>query len=456
MRREPRDIESALLVHAPWNPRASITPASVEDLTASIRTDGLIQRIVVIPTADARYYVIAGNRRLVACREAGLESVPCEVLDVDERTAKRMTLLENLQRQDADPILEADLIAGLTADGMTIEEIAAETGRGEKWVWRRQQLIHLSDGWRQLVDKKNITVDCLEHVASYPEAVQKQALEDSASCDGECGSIAWCDVRHLFARACFEIKNAPFRKDDCKNCSCNSANAPMLFDFGDAHPKFGECLSSECFEKKKTKFFKDAVSKAEKRGERIVRVKSYFDIPNYWKSKNVKSETNSVLYVVEKDGKVERLAWSVPPVVVDMADREADKAAKAAERARKKAYKKLVDWLDENDARFQEIVRAHVTGGEAMDDGVRAVLLGAAFGMTEFDGGCLLCKAALEAVANGWACCVDMTGFCGELKFHLKNMLSGYERKSAMLDIVKVFPEIKDVIPPDDVELMTK
>ena len=169
MNRTPLEIHEEDLVHAPWNPRAAITPADVADLTESIKKDGLIQRLAVIADKDdGHYVVIAGNRRLVACRAAGLAFIPCELLDVDIQTAKRMTLIENLQRKDVDPLMEADLIHGLTTDGMTIAEIATETGRGDKWVWRRQQLVHLNKVWRDLVSKGiNFTVDCLERVASY-------------------------------------------------------------------------------------------------------------------------------------------------------------------------------------------------------------------------------------------------------------------------------------------------
>ena len=159
MKRTPIEVKGIQLRHAPWNPRAAISPESVEDLTASIRTDGLIQRLAVVVDPDKslgldgyeHYIVIAGNRRFVACVQAGLDSIPVEVMDVDIQTAKRMTLIENLQRRDVDPLMEAELIRGLTEDGMTIEQIAAETGRGEKWVWRRQQLTALSQKWRDVV-----------------------------------------------------------------------------------------------------------------------------------------------------------------------------------------------------------------------------------------------------------------------------------------------------------------
>lgn len=146
--RSATELDINLLRHAPWNPRPEITEDDVKDITASILTSGLIQRIVVmVDPEDARYYiVIAGNRRLVACRAAGLKTVPVDIIDCPVEEAKRKTLIENLQRKDVDPIMEADLIAGLVSSGMTEEEIAAETGRGNKWVWRRKQLQNLSDG----------------------------------------------------------------------------------------------------------------------------------------------------------------------------------------------------------------------------------------------------------------------------------------------------------------------
>lgn len=113
------------------------------------------------------YLIVAGHRRFKACVDAKLSPIPCDVINCDEAAAKRVAIIENLQRKDVDPLMEADLIAGLLEGGMTQAEIAAETGRSERWVVRRANLRKLSPSWRKRVeDGEDISIDCLEHVAA--------------------------------------------------------------------------------------------------------------------------------------------------------------------------------------------------------------------------------------------------------------------------------------------------
>ena len=139
--RERREIAIGQLKAAPWNPRGEIAPESVADLAASIRSLGMIQPLVAMVGEDGEATLIAAHRRLAAARLAGLDRVPCDVLvGVDEATARRMTFIENLQRRDADPLLESERVGSLVKSGMTQGEIASETGRGERWVARRLNL----------------------------------------------------------------------------------------------------------------------------------------------------------------------------------------------------------------------------------------------------------------------------------------------------------------------------
>lgn len=151
LERKRIEVAAHQLRSAPWNPRPEITSESVADITASIREIGLIQPLVVMKDPEKKpvggvdfYLVVAGHRRFKACVDAGLSPIPCDVIDCDVPMAKRVTMIENLQRKDVDPLMEADLIAGLIEGGMTQAEIAAETGRGEKWVARRANLVKLS------------------------------------------------------------------------------------------------------------------------------------------------------------------------------------------------------------------------------------------------------------------------------------------------------------------------
>ena len=275
LKRERIEASAHQLRPAPWNPRPEITSESVADITASIRELGLIQPLVVMrdpvkkPFGGTDFYlVVAGHRRFRACVDAGLSPIPCDLVDCDEQTAKRVTMIENLQRKDADPLMEADLIAGLLADGMTQAEIAAETGRGERWVARRANLVKLSESWRKRIEKgEKITVDCLEHVAAYPEEVQEKCKDCQSGYYSDSGrGLQWCDCRWTFQRETQDLHGVVFDTAKCKTCPNNSGCYQDLFDDTVSKDNLGKCLDAKCFERMTAEAIDAAVeAKAEKR-----------------------------------------------------------------------------------------------------------------------------------------------------------------------------------------------
>ena len=310
--RTPMNIPAATLRIAPWNPRNKITPDSVADLTASIRKDGLIQRLVVVKDGDA-YIIVAGNRRFVACCAAGLDPIPCELLDVSIEQAKRLTFIENLQRQDADPLLESDLVAMLVADGMTLAEIAAETGRGDRWVARRANLRKLSQEWRKLLSKGHrITVDLLERAAAYPADIQDAVAKDLKEWELRRG-LRWNDVGDDFRILCCSLEDAAFPRKDCTNCPNNSACAPLLFaDEDDYSPKkYGRCLDRQCYERHHAEHVEAIVAKAEKNGYPVERVAKDDDVPMYWNLSDRRDDGHPVLWVFKKYDNRLHCGWGI-------------------------------------------------------------------------------------------------------------------------------------------------
>ena len=89
-------------------PRKDFDPEALADLTDSIRTHGILQPLAVRQIAGGRYQIIAGERRWRAAREAGLAEVPVYVVDADDKKVMELALVENLQRQDLNPIEEAE------------------------------------------------------------------------------------------------------------------------------------------------------------------------------------------------------------------------------------------------------------------------------------------------------------------------------------------------------------
>lgn len=127
-------------------PRKDFDETAISELADSIAQHGLIQPIVVRPTTDGRYSIIAGERRWRACRLAGLQQVPVIVKDADGRTLMEIALIENLQREDLNAVEEAlgyrSLIDGY---GLTQDEVAKRMGKSRSAVTNALRLLSLND-----------------------------------------------------------------------------------------------------------------------------------------------------------------------------------------------------------------------------------------------------------------------------------------------------------------------
>ena len=140
-----RQIGVAELRPNPRQPRREVPRAELEELAQSIRQHGVLQPIVVTPAPDGRgYLLVAGERRLQAARQAGLTAVPAVVRVADERLSLELALVENLQREDLDPLEEAEGYRALVEDfGLTHEQVALRVGKGRPTVSNALRLLKL-------------------------------------------------------------------------------------------------------------------------------------------------------------------------------------------------------------------------------------------------------------------------------------------------------------------------
>ena len=134
-------------------PRKRFDPEALEMLAESIRTYGLIQPITVRPLDGGFYQIIAGERRGRASRMAGLKEVPVRILTADEQRAMEMALVENLQREDLNPIEEAKGYRALQdVYGMTQDDVAQSVGKSRPAVANATRLLALSEPVLKLVE----------------------------------------------------------------------------------------------------------------------------------------------------------------------------------------------------------------------------------------------------------------------------------------------------------------
>lgn len=139
-------------------PRKDFDETALSELADSIAQHGLIQPIVVKPTAQGRYSIIAGERRWRACRMAGLNEVPVIIKDADGQTLMEIALIENLQREDLNAVEEALGYRSLIDSfGLTQDEVAKKMGKSRSAVTNALRLLALNDAELEALRRGTIT-----------------------------------------------------------------------------------------------------------------------------------------------------------------------------------------------------------------------------------------------------------------------------------------------------------
>ena len=156
-------------------PRREFDPAAIEELAASIREYGLIQPITVRPLDKGYYQIIAGERRWRASRAAGLKEVPVRILEADDKLAMELALVENLQREDLNPLEEAQAIQSLRERlPYSQEELAQRLGKSRSAVANSLRLLQLPRPMQDALKDGVFTPGHARAVLALPE----RALQD--------------------------------------------------------------------------------------------------------------------------------------------------------------------------------------------------------------------------------------------------------------------------------------
>lgn len=135
-----------------YQPRTHMDPAALEDLAASIRAQGLMQPVLVRPIGADRYEIIAGERRWRASELAGLSEIPALVREIPDEAALAMALIENIQRENLNPLEEAVGIQRLIKEfGMTHEAAADAVGKSRAAVSNLLRLLNLTEPVRAML-----------------------------------------------------------------------------------------------------------------------------------------------------------------------------------------------------------------------------------------------------------------------------------------------------------------
>lgn len=208
---EFRTLKLNEIVESKDNPRTRFDPAKLAELAASFKKVGVVEPIVVrrrnaglggLVTVSCGYEIVAGARRYRAAKKAGLAEIPAIVRKYNDAQALKVQLIENLQREDLDPLDEATSFKRLTelngAEKMTVAQIASEIGKSEEHVYARLKLLEAAAPVRAALRKGVIRTEHAVILARLPEKDQTAGL---AECTHPHHSATVSELR-LWAKEC--------------------------------------------------------------------------------------------------------------------------------------------------------------------------------------------------------------------------------------------------------------
>ena len=264
---EYRNLPLASLTESANNPRRSFDQTALNELAASIKTQGILAPLVVRPVGQ-HFEIVAGARRYRAAHLAGLETAPVRIVELTDAQAVETSIVENLQRRDVHPLDEAQGFAALMRleePKYSIEQIGAKVGKSPIYVAARLRLVELSHAVAEAFAKDEIGVGHALLLAKLQPAQQEEAL--TACYQEQYGSTnkskrILLPVRQLQQwiehNILLELASAPFSKDDaqlvpeagaCLDCPKRTGHNTLLFaEIGAGQPD--SCSDPKCYSAK--------------------------------------------------------------------------------------------------------------------------------------------------------------------------------------------------------------
>ncbi len=233
------DLALTALFESNTNPRKTFAETALAELAASVREKGVLVPLLVRP-ASGLYEIIAGARRYRAACAAAIDTVPCRIVDLDDKQVIEVQVIENLQRADVHPVEEAEAYGQLiNLHGYDTFSIAAKVGKSERYVAGRLALLRLELEVSEAYQRDEIQAGHAALISRLAPADQRLALKHAKSKSEWNGSKPTVNnLKHWIEDELqMELKRAPFPLKDanlgagtsCASCPKNTACNPTLF-----------------------------------------------------------------------------------------------------------------------------------------------------------------------------------------------------------------------------------
>ncbi len=259
-----REISLKEIKLSGFNPRKHFDEQKMQELANSIKEKGVIEPLI-LRVVEGKYKVVCGERRLKASQMAGLEAVPIIVKALTDVQAMEFQIIENLQREDLNPIDEAlGYKAMIEKCGYTQTELALKVGKKQGYIANRLRLLKLNKDIQEAISReilspghamvilrlkdKNIQGDLFKEIVTRKWSVRKAENE----------------LRDLGR----ELKNVPFDRTECKTCLFKGDNQEGLVD-KDTNLK-GMCLNPGCFLKKAQAYISKKTAELQKKLFKVI------------------------------------------------------------------------------------------------------------------------------------------------------------------------------------------
>lgn len=272
--------------------RRRFTKTSLAELTDSVKSHGVLQPVIVRQLSARSFELVAGERRYLAAKGAGLETVPAVVRTLTDEQVIEVQLIENLQREDVHPMEEAEGYQDLMKKyGHPIEELHASVGKSRSYVYGRLKLLALCKEAREAFYADKISASVALLIARIPaEDLQRKALKDLLADRWGDGPMSYREAaEHVQEEFMLRLEKAPFPTGDaslvpaagpCGTCPKNTLAQPELF--GDVKGgRAGVCTDPICFRAKREAQTKRLVTEAKARGQAIITGKQAKEIAPY-------------------------------------------------------------------------------------------------------------------------------------------------------------------------------
>ena len=165
-----------------FQPRRDFNAESLQELADSIAAQGVVQPIVVRPLAEGRYEIIAGERRWRAAQQAGLSDIPVVVRDVPDKTAMAMGLIENIQREDLNPLEESTALQRLLNEfELTHQQIAQAVGKSRTTVTNLLRLLDLNEDVKSYIEQGSLEMGHARALLGLKGQIQSETAKKVAA-----------------------------------------------------------------------------------------------------------------------------------------------------------------------------------------------------------------------------------------------------------------------------------